>query len=148
MNIEKQLKHARPSLRLVSPASYWFVMLMGFFNIVLGVGFMTALRGTDDPTLNIVNMFLPFEAWGAIFFALGLVKLYSLVANNWKLSRYSLLSGVALKSVWAIALIIKTTTQADNIFLTITWITVALAQVICYIYFMPPLIGLAKKETQ
>ena len=137
--LSQEIKKARPSLRLVSPVSYWFILLMGVFNIFLGSAFMVALDDTpDDLALKAISEIIPFFWWGVLFIALGIAKIYSIVANNWTLARYTLLAGVLLKSGWAVALTFRSFYQADNVFLNALWITMALTQIICYIYFLPP----------
>lgn len=137
--LKKQIQEARPSLRAVSPVSFWFIMLMGLFNLFIGSAFMFALDpDTDDLTFRAITQFIPFGVWGALFVALGIAKLWSLKTNNWKLARYTLLLGVVMKSSWAVALTIRTFYQPDNAFLNATWLALAITQVICYIYFLPP----------
>lgn len=137
--LKKQIANARPSLKMVSPVSYWFIMLMGLFNLFIGTAFMFALDpDTDDATFRAITQFIPFGVWGILFFTLGVAKLYSLFTNNWILARYTLLTGVIFKSGWGVALTIRTFDQPDNAFLNATWIALAITQIICYIYFLPP----------
>lgn len=138
-SLRKKLREARPRLRDVSPVSYWFIMLMGVFNLIIGIGFALATRGLNDDTIfGLISRVVPFWVWGVLFFGLGVAKLWSLKTNNWKWSRYTLLAGVALKSGWAVALMLRTIENPGNIFLTMTWTTVAITQIICYIHFLPP----------
>lgn len=134
-----QIRAARPSLRLVSPISYWFVILMGVFNILIGIAFITSLSElTNDLALRAVSKIIPFDTWGFLFILLGVAKLYSIITNSWSLARYSLLAGVLLKSVWAVALVIRSFYEEDVLFTTYMWISMAITQIICYIYFLPP----------
>lgn len=137
--LKKQIAKARPSLKMVSPVSYWFIMLMGLFNLFIGSAFLFALDpNTDDPTFRAITQFIPFGVWGILFMILGMLKLYSLFKNNWVMARYTLLAGVVLKSGWAVALTIRTFNHYDNAFLNATWVALAITQIICYIYFLPP----------
>lgn len=136
--LKKELRKARPSLRMVSPVSFWFILLMGVFNLIIGVLLMTLFDAGDDEVLKIITLFVPAWLWGGLFFSLGLAKVWSLHTNNWKWSRWTLLAGVALKSGWAVALIIRTFYIADNAFLALCWLAIALTQIICYIHFLPP----------
>lgn len=137
--LRKQLREARPNLRAVSPMSFWFILIMGAFNLFIGTAFMFALDpDTNDPTFRAVTQFIPFGVWGALFFILGVLKLWSLKINSWKMARYTLLVGVMMKSSWAIALTIRTFIQPDNAFLNATWLALAFTQMVCYIYFLPP----------
>ena len=134
-----QIRAARPSLRLVSPISYWFVILMGVFNVLIGIAFITSLsEPTNDLALMAVSKIIPFDMWGFLFILLGVAKLYSIITNSWSLARYSLLAGVLLKSVWAVALVIRSFYAEDGLFTTYMWISIAITQIICYIYFLPP----------
>lgn len=138
-NVKAELKQARPKLSLVSPLSYWVVKVMGLFNILLGTSFLFTLdEDRFTASLLIVNDVFTFKFWGIVFISLGLVKLYSLYANNWKLSRNSLLIGVFIKAAWMVALTIRTLISPGTLFLNLLWITVALLQIGAYIWFMPP----------
>lgn len=138
-NLRKKLRAARPSLRSVSPVSFWFIALMGIFNLLIGVGFWAALRGvTEDPIFSLVSRVIPFEVWGVMFILLGIAKLAALKVNDWKWARWTLLTGVSLKSGWAVALTLRTVIHPDNMFLTVTWTTIAITQIIVYMYFLPP----------
>lgn len=137
--LRQQLREARPSLRAVSPVSFWFIMLMGLFNMFIGAAFIFALDpDTDDVTFRAITQFIPFGVWGILFFVLGVLKLWSLKTNNWWLSRHTLLLGVVMKSSWAVALTIRTFIHPDNAFLNATWVALTITQIVCYIYFLPP----------
>lgn len=136
--LEKELRQARPSLRLISPVSFYFIALMGVFNIVVGLAMIAIGLSFDDPVLTVLTAIIPAWVWGALFLSLGVFKLVALKANHWLLTRSSLLAGVALKSSWAVALVIQVLQVSDNIFLTTCWITIAITQVIVYVHFLPP----------
>jgi len=145
--LKQELKEARPKLRLVSPMSYWFVGLMGIFNLVLGALLLGISNGIDinEPPFKIITAIIPLSIWGLIFIGLGLLKLAALKANSWKWARLTLLMGVTLKSGWAVALIARSMYQPDNAFLTMFWVTIAIVQVLCYIFFLPPHLYSGKK---
>lgn len=136
---EKNIQHARPSLRIVSPLAYWIVFILGFFNLILG---FTLFFAFDSPrfssSLLIVNSLFTFKFWGIAFFTLGVLKLMALFKNNWHWARNTLITGVVLKSTWAIALTIRTFVSPGTIFLDLIWVTLALLQAVTYIFFMPP----------
>lgn len=137
--LKREIRNARPSLRLVSPMSYWFILLMGVFNIILGASlFLTLDAGRVSAPLIIVNDFLSYQFWGALFFLLGVFKIGTLRFNSWKWARRSLIFGVSVKATWMVALIIRVLTSPGTIFLSLLWVTVALTQMICYIFFLPP----------
>lgn len=138
-NIEKQIQKARPKLSVVSPMAYWIVLVMGWFNILLGLTFVLAIDATRfTASLIIVNDLLTFQFWGVVFMAIGILKLFSLRMNNWELARNTLFWGVSVKAAWMIALTIRTFVSPGTIFLNLLWITIALLQIGCYIWFMPP----------
>lgn len=146
--LKAQLAKARPSLRLAAPMSFFFIMLMGVFNIILGSMLWYVYRnGVNDNSLHLITSIIPIQAWATGFVLLGMAKLYSLRINSWEWSRNTLLIGVGLKSGWAVALIIKTLSQADNVFITLLWITLAITQVLCYIFFLPPHINKYKGDS-
>lgn len=137
--LDKELQHARPRLRSVSPLSWWTVLIMALFNLVLGSSlFFGVDQGRFTASLLIVNEFLTYDFWGVVFFSLGLVKLYSLFTNNWKLARSSLFIGVSVKAAWMVALTIRTIVSPGTVFLNVLWITIALLQMGAYIWFLPP----------
>jgi len=138
-DIKHEIREARPKLRDVSPLAYWDVLVMGWFNIVLGATFIFGIDETRfAASLLIVNELFTFDFWGVIFILIGLLKLYSLRINNWKLSRSTLFLGVSVKAAWMIALTIRTFISPGTLFLNILWITIALLQIGAYIWFMPP----------
>lgn len=137
--IKKELKEVHPKLRLRSPVSYWFIGLMGLFNLFIGTGFFLATTNlVDDPILGMVAKVVPFWMWGLFFFSLGTAKLVSIIRDDWIWARRTLLIGVGLKVGWSVALILRTLMHPDNVFLTASWTTLAITQMIIYIYFLPP----------
>ena len=134
-----ELREARPSLRMVTPQSFWFVAAMGVFNILLG---LTLMFGIDKSRLSasliIVNEFTSYAFWGVLFITLGVLKLYSLYSNNWWLSRKTLIFGVSIKAMWSVALIFRIFISPGTVFITLCWLCIAALQMICYIFFMPP----------
>lgn len=148
-DISKEIRHARPKLRVVSPLAYWIVMILGVFNLILGAAFFFAVDATKITTsLIIVNDILTFRFWGIMFFALGVFKLFALFTNKWNFARSSLLIGVTLKAAWAIALTIRTIVSPGTVFLSVIWLALALIQTVTYIFFMPPNIQPALKRPE
>ena len=137
--LKHQLQEARPKLKIVSPLAYWVVLVMGWFNIILGATFIIGIDATRfTAPLLIVNEVLTFDFWGVVFILIGIIKLYSLKVNNWKLSRSTLFLGVSVKAAWMIALTIRSFISPGTLLLNILWVTVALLQIGAYIWFMPP----------
>lgn len=145
--LQKQIQEARPNLKVVSPISHWIVLVMGWFNIVLGLSMIFAVDSERFvASLFLVNDYMPFWLWGWIFVTVGAVKLYALHSNNWELSRRSLMLGVSIKAAWMVALTIRTFVLPGTAFLNLTWIALALIQMGAYIWFMPPNIQTNKQE--
>lgn len=141
-DIEKQIQHARPSLRLVSPLAYWDVLIMGFFNILLGISFLFGIDANRvSAPLLIVNDLFTYDFWGLVFLTLGFVKLFALMSNDWKLARSTLFFGVSIKAAWMVALIIRSFVSPGTVFFAVVWATIALLQMGAYIWFMPPASG-------
>lgn len=144
MTHKAELAKARPTLRQVSPLSFAVITIMAIFNLLLGTLLMFAIDNNQSrlsAPLIIVNDLLTYQFWGAVFIVIGIVKLFALKTNNWKLSRQSLLLGVSIKAMWSIALIFRIFLSPGSIFLTLLWLTIAALQMACYVFFMPPNIG-------
>lgn len=138
-NIDKELQHARPSLRSVAPLSWWVVLIMCLFNVIFGISLFFGIdQSRITAPLLIVNDILPYDFWGIVFFSLGILKLYALITNNWNLARRSLFVGVSVKAAWMVALTIRTFVSPGTVFLNVVWVTVALLQMGAYIWFLPP----------
>lgn len=139
LQLRRELRHARPSLHKVSPLSWWIVMVMAIFNVVLGLSFLLLVdEDRFAAPLFIVNDVLTFKLWGWLFIVLGLVKGFSIFINNWGLARASLFMGVSVKAAWMVALTIRTIISPGTFFLNILWIALALIQMGAYVYFLPP----------
>ena len=146
-NIEKQIQEARPTLKIVSPLSHWIMLVMGLFNIVFGVSLFLAFDADRvSAPLIIVNEYLSYQFWGVVFMALGLAKLWSLYTNNWNLSRHTLITGVAVKAAWAVALTIRSFVSPDTLLVNFIWVTLALIQMGTYVWFMPPSVATYKQR--
>lgn len=139
--LQNDLRIARPSLKQVTPLSFMVILILAIFNLVLGLALMFAIDSNQSrlsAPLIIVNDLLTFQFWGAVFIGIGLVKLFALKTNNWKLSRQSLLLGAGVKAMWAVALIFRVFISPGSVFLSLLWITIAALQMACYVFFMPP----------
>jgi hypothetical protein len=146
--LQKQLHKARPKLKMVSPMAYWTVMVMAIFNLLLGASLFLLVDETRlSASLIIVNDFLTYKFWGAVFIAIGFIKVYSLLSNDWNLARKSLIIGVAVKAAWSVALIVRVLVSPGTFFLTLLWVTVAMLQMGAYIWFLPHgFVGNGKKD--
>lgn len=145
-SLKKQIQKARPRLKVVSPLAYWTVLIMAWFNILLGTSFLSLVdQANFVSSLIIVNDVLTFQFWGVVFILLGFLKLYSLHANNWNLARKTLFLGVSIKAAWMIALILRVFITPGTFMLTLLWVAIALLQMGAYIWFMPPALGKYKQ---
>lgn len=134
----RELRKLRPRLRTVAPHSYWFVMLLGVFNLLFGASLMAAVdKGKTNSSLLIVNDFFTFQMWGAVFILLGVLKLSALRLNRWRLARLTLMMGVVVKAAWMVALVIRVFVSPGTVIIALLWMTLATAQMLCYIYFLP-----------
>lgn len=141
------MRAARPNLKTVSPLAYWTVLVMAIFNILLGTSFVLALdQSRITASFIIVNDVLTFKFWGFVFIAIGLIKAYSLLTNNWKLARQSLIIGVSIKAMWAVALIVRALISPGTVFVGLLWVTIALLQMGSYIWFMPQITESGKQD--
>lgn len=147
--LKKEIQSARPSLRLASPLAHWVMVVMGVFNVLLGISLITGFDSHRfTASLLIVNDTFTSEFWGVIFMLLGFVKLYSLKVNNWNLARNTLLTGVSLKAAWAVALTVRTFISPGTMFVNLIWVALAAIQMGTYVFFMPPAITSNKTETE
>lgn len=144
--LEKQIKQARPSLKVVTPLVHWVITIYAYFNIIFGLSLFFAIDQTKiSASLLIVNDIFSYKFWGVIFIAIGIIKLFALKTNNWDLSRKSLLLGVSIKAAWAVALIVRSLTSPGTFLVSIIWVALAAIQVVTFIFFMPPSIGSNKQ---
>lgn len=132
----RKLKALRPSLWLVSPLTAAIVLGYGIINILLGVGLFSYVNPSPNALFAIINSVMTYQVWGSIFIVLGLFKLYSLAMNNWRMMRISLIIGIVVKSIWAIALFFRYL-DGGSILLLIIWLFFAYVQLVTYINFTP-----------
>jgi hypothetical protein len=138
-DLEKAIKIARPNLKVVTPLAHAILSIYALFNIALGISFILALdQARITAPLLIVNDIFTYDFWGFVFVSIGILKIYSIKTNTWKLSRQTLLVGVATKATWAIALIVRSITSPGTWLVTIMWLALALIQIATFIFFMPP----------
>lgn len=145
--LEKQIQKARPLLKTVTPLAYWIITIYAYFNILLGISLFLAVdQNKLTASLIIVNDIFSYKFWGIVFMVIGILKLFALHTNNWKLSRQSLLVGVAIKAAWALALVVRSLTSPGTWLVSIIWIALAAIQIVTFIFFMPPSMATNKQE--
>lgn len=144
--LEKQIKQARPSLKMVTPLVHWVITIYAYFNIIFGLSLFFAIDQTKiSASLLIVNGVFSYKFWGIVFILIGIIKLFALRTNNWDLSRKSLLLGVSIKAAWAVALVVRSLTSPGTFLVSIIWVALAAIQMVTFIFFMPPSIGSNKQ---
>jgi hypothetical protein len=137
-DIERKIRKAQPRLRKARPLPFWIILIFAFFNIAIGISLYLSFDADRiTASLLVVNELFTFKAWGIVFVGVGLVKLYSLITNNWILARHSLLLGVFIKSAWAIALTVRAFTSSGTLLMDLLWVTLALIQIATFIFLVP-----------
>lgn len=139
----KELRHERNQLRhrlsKVSPLVFAITGIYIGMNIVIGVVMAIAFdESRVVASLLIVNSIMTYKFWGAVFLALAVFQGYSLVKNNWKLVKLSLLSGVVVKTFWAVGLCLRAVVENGTLLIALPWITLALIQIATVVFFLPP----------
>jgi len=136
---DKNILHARPRLRIVSPLAYWITCTLGAINVALGIAMFFLLdQARFNNSLLIVNTLLTFKFWGIAFFSLGVFKLLSLKWNDWDFTMTCLKAGVVLKSTWAIGLLMRTFVAPVTVLFDLIWVGLTLIEVATFVFFMPP----------
>lgn len=131
--IEKTIVNDYPKLRIIAPQSFWFSVIFGLFNVIIGLGLLT----TTFLTKLIIVGIVPIRVWGAIFILHGFLMLYAVLVNGWKFSRSLHLVGVFIKSAWWLELLSESFSGVGFPFVLFIWTTLLLLQFVVYIYFYP-----------
>lgn len=133
-NTNAVLSRIRPLLRHIAPMAFWFSAGFGVFNILIGLGLYNAKILI---TLQIAGV-VPFRVWGILFLVLGVLMIYSLLSNNWKLTKNLNLVGIGIKLTWWLELLSELLTGTSKTpFLIIIWSLLLFFQFIVFIYFTP-----------
>lgn len=130
--IKQKLKSARPRLSKAAPLTYYICWGYAVTNIFLGTG----MYFLYDPSAEIaVANILSYQMWGLLFTMLGLGTAFFLLTNNWKATRNSQLFGLALKCIWAIALLVRCFIEPGTLVITSIWLFFAYIQAVtCYFF--------------
>lgn len=139
----KDLKHEINELRhrlyKVSPLVFAITGIYIGMNIVIGVAMISSLDETRFvASLLIVNSVLTYKFWGVVFLGLAAFQGWALYKNDWGMIKKSLLSGVVVKTFWAVGLILRAIIESGTLLIALPWITLALIQIATVIYFLPP----------
>lgn len=137
-DIERKIRKAQPRLRKARPLPFWIILIFAAFNVALGISLYLSFDASRiTASLIIVNEVFTFRFWGIVFILVGLLKMYSLVTNNWILARQSLLIGVSIKAAWAVALTVRALTSHGTLLIDLMWVTLALIQISTFIFLVP-----------
>lgn len=128
--VERTIKAIRPKLRDVAPQSYWITVLFAAFNIIAGV---LMYNGSILYTVKLITV-IPIRLWAIAFLTLGLLMLYSIIRNNWKLTQTMHTAGIIVKSYW-ICELLGSWLLGSSPFALIVWALVLGIQVIVLKYF-------------
>lgn len=131
-SIDQTLKDIRPKLRLAAPQTFWFSVGFGVFNVLVGAALLQVKILT---ALNVVGV-IPLQVWGFIFLLHGIGLLASVFANDWKLTWYFNVMGIAMKTAWWLELLAITLTGRSP-FLLYVWSLILYFQAINVKYFAP-----------
>ena len=139
----KDLKHEIQELRhrlyKVSPLVFAITGIYIGMNIVIGMAMITSFdENRVVASLLIVNSVLTYKFWGVVFLGLAAFQGFALYKNNWSMVKKSLLSGVVVKSFWAVGLVLRAIVDQGTLLIALPWITLALIQIATVIFFLPP----------
>jgi len=133
--LQQALKEARPKLSTVAPLTAAICWGFVVVNLILGLGMYFLYSTTISPIA--VASVVSYQVWGIVLGGLGVVTAYFLLSNNWNATRQSQLAGLLLKSIWAIALVVRSFEEPRTILITAVWLFFAYVQAVTYIHFLP-----------
>lgn len=138
-DVRHEIQELRHRLYKVSPLVFAITGIFIGMNIVIGVVMAIAFdESRVVASLLIVNDILTYRFWGFIFIGLALFQGWALYKNNWNLVKKSLLSGVVVKTFWAVGLVLRAFVEQGTLLIALPWITLALIQIATVIFFLPP----------
>lgn len=138
-DLKHELNELRHRLYKVSPLVFAITGIYIGMNIVIGIAMITAFdQSRVVASLLIVNQLLTYKFWGCVFLALAAFQGWSLYKNNWKYIKLSLLSGVVVKTFWAVGLCLRAVVENGTLLIALPWITLALIQIATVVFFLPP----------
>lgn len=127
-----KLNKVRPRFWDVSPLPAAIVLIYGIVNVLMGL----AMMPLDSKNL-VVTSVTPWEMWGAFYLGLGLVMLWGLIYNHWKLMRLSMAVGVFAKAIFWISIIVTIPSEPRGIFILLLWSCFVCIQIATYVHFLP-----------
>lgn len=129
-----KIPNARPRLSLVAPLTNSIVWGYVFFNLLIAFALYTQ---KDSRTLVIYSDLVTPVVWAVVFVLLALMMFYGEVRNNWSIIRKSFIIALAVKAIFAYALLYlayKTSFTASVGTLSL-WGLAAFTQAAVLIYF-------------
>lgn len=129
-----QIKHNMPPFRKVSPMIYYSAWTFALLNIIfLPPPFFFGVGARGLPLVGL----LPQATLGAIFLVLGIVMVYALITNRWKLIRLALICGLFFKAIFAWGLVLTLFSTVSSSGVVGLWIGLMIWQALCIMYFSP-----------
>lgn len=137
-DIDKVIKVIRPSLRVVAPLTYYFTIGFGTLNILIGLFLIFIVGGVRLELLGLISL----NMWAVLFICMGMLTLYFLFINNWKVTRIFALIGVGVKAAWWLELLSVVITNNSKLIilvkaLLLLWSFLLYFQIFTYIHFSP-----------
>lgn len=136
--IKQTIRAIRPSLKVAAPWTFNTILAYGIFNLILGLGlyFLIPIYHFNVTLIGIIDI----HSWGLIFTAQGMFMLLSLAFNHWKYLKFSLLTGIAIKTIWLLEIIVAAV-RSGSPFIIFLWSLILVVQINTYIYFTPTVQG-------
>lgn len=131
-DIDKKLKEILPSLRKIAPQTFWFSAGFGVFNVLIGLALILSIILLQLVVISVI----PLKVWGVVFLIHGILMLYSLIINNWNLTKYLNIVGIGIKTAWWLELL-SITIFGRPPFLLLVWSLLLFLQFIVCVYFTP-----------
>lgn len=105
----------------------------GVFNIAIGI---TLFFWYPLVPLTIISPLIRQSIWATIFLLSGLVTLFGLLTNKFRLLRTMMIIGLFIKGLWEIGLLFRIR-NGGTIYLAELWGMIAYLQLLGVIYFRP-----------
>lgn len=133
---KNEIRQARPSLRLAAPLTYKISLGFGLLNI----GIATALfQQPDFGGLVIERGVFTTTFWAWVFLTMATGVFVGLFINSWRLTRWFLMVGLLVKSLFMYALIDLGLRSGFSVVLgvLILWMFLTWVQFWTVVYFLP-----------
>lgn len=121
------------TLKQTAPIVYSICRGFAVVNISLGLGFIFLYK-PNAASIVVANI-LTYQEWGIAFLITGLLTAWGLYFDDWDLTRKTQLAGITIKTIWEIALIIRSITAPTTFLIAAVWLFLAYIQSVVYIHF-------------